>query len=95
MNIPSGYVIVPLHDGRLDRTSDPGCCQIAYIKPVTGRKNGPDGWKLQPIVVVQGSRSKIWQSAAEAIASTKLLTVSAARRLLEEARLASSPGGTR
>jgi hypothetical protein len=91
------YAIVPLNDGRLrlDRTSEPGSCQVAYIKPVTGRRNGLDGWQLQPIVVVQGSRSKIWPTAVEAIASTKLLTASAARRLLENARLGPCAGGTR
>jgi hypothetical protein len=90
------YAVVSLHDGRLrlDRTDGLGTTQVAYFKPVTGRRNGLDGWQLQPIVVVQGSRSKIWPSAAQANASTKLLTVAAARRRLEEALSASSAGGT-
>jgi hypothetical protein len=77
------YAIVRLHDGRyrLDRTAPPAPGPIAFAKPVTDRHGAQIGWKLHPVVVVQGSRGKIWGSAAEALASTKLLTAAAARRL--------------
>ena len=83
MSRVSDYAVVRLHDGRfrLDRTLPPAPGPIAYAKPVIDRLGAQVGWKLHPIVVVQGSRSKIWDSAAEALASTKLLTSVEARRL--------------
>ncbi len=83
MSRVSDYAVVRLHDGRfrLDRTLPPAPGPIAYAKPVIDRLGAQVGWKLHPIVVVQGSRSKIWDSAAEALASTKLLTAVEARRL--------------
>jgi hypothetical protein len=79
----SDYAIVRLHDGRLrlDRTTPPAPGPVAYAKPVIDRLGAQIGWKLHPVVVVQGSRSKVWDSAAEALASTKLLTPVEARRL--------------
>ena len=84
MRCNSNYVIVRLHDGRyrLDRIAPPTPGQVAYAKPVTDRQGSTIGWKLHPIVMVQGSRSKVWPTAAEALASTKLLTAAEARRLL-------------
>jgi hypothetical protein len=78
------YAIVRTHDGRhrLDRTTPPAPGAVALAKPVIGRSGGQIGWQLHPIVVVQGSRSKIWGTAAEALASTKLLTAAEARRLI-------------
>jgi hypothetical protein len=83
MSRVSDYAIVRLHDGRLrlDRTTPPASGPVAYAKPVIDRLGAQIGWKLHPIVVVQGSRSRIWGSAAEALASTKLLTAVEARRL--------------
>jgi hypothetical protein len=77
------YAIVRLHDGRyrLDRTMSPAPGPVAYAKPVVDRLGVQIGWKLHPIVVVQGSRSRVWDSAAEALASKKLLTPNEARRL--------------
>jgi hypothetical protein len=79
----SDYAIVRLHDGRfrLDRTMPPAPGPVAYAKPVIDRLGAQIGWKLHPIVVVQGSCSRVWGSAAEALASTKLLTAAEARRL--------------
>jgi hypothetical protein len=79
----SDYAIVCLHDGRyrLDRATPPALGPVAYAKPVIDRLGAQTGWKLHPVVVVQGSPSRIWGSAAEALASTKLLTAVEARRL--------------
>ena len=90
----SDYAIVRLRDGRfrLDRTTAPSPGAVAYAKPVTDREGGQIGWRLQPIVVVQGSRSKIWPSAGEALASTRLLTPAAARRLIDDASTAATEG---
>ncbi len=85
MDRVSDYAVVRLHDGRfrLDRTAPPAPGPVAYAKPVTDRRGAQIGWKLHPVVVVQGSRSKIWRSAAEALASTRLLTATEARRLAD------------
>ena len=91
----SDYAIVRLHDGRfrLDRTTPPASGPVAYAKPVIDRLGAQIGWKLHPIVVVQGSRSRIWCSAAEALASTKLLTSVEARRLANnDGRAAAAEG---
>jgi hypothetical protein len=86
----SDYAIVCVPDGRfrLDRTTPPAPGPIAFAKPVHDRFGGQIGWKLHPVVVVQGSRSKIWGSAAEALASTQLLTAAEARRLANNDRAA-------
>jgi hypothetical protein len=95
MSRVSDYAVVRLHDGRfrLDRTLPPAPGPIAYAKPVIDRLGAQVGWKLHPIVVVQGSRSRIWDSAAEALASTKLLTAVEARRLANNDGTASPAGG--
>ena len=78
------HAIVRQHDGRyrLDRTTPPAPGPVAFAKPVVDRSGARIGWKSHPIVVVRGSRSKIWGSAAEALASTTLLTAAEARRLM-------------
>ncbi len=95
MSRVSDYAVVRLHDGRfrLDRTLPPAPGPIAYAKPVIDRLGAQVGWKLHPIVVVQGSRSKIWDSAAEALASTKLLTAAKARRLANNHGMAAPAEG--
>jgi hypothetical protein len=74
----SDYAIIRVPDGRfrLDRTTPPAPGPIAFAKPVHDRFGG------------QGSRSKIWGSAAEALASTQLLTAAEARRLANNDRAA-------
>lgn len=81
------FVIVQLPDGRLrlDRMFSGNSGQVAYAKPVFDRDGSSIGWKLQPIVVVQGSRSKMWPHPADALASTKLFSAAVARRLIGEA----------
>ena len=91
------YAIVRMPDGRyrLDRTTATSPTALAYAKPVTDRKGTLIGWKLHPIVVLQGSASRIWPTPADALASTRLLTAAAARRLIDAAIAASTDGAVR
>ena len=83
MGRTSDYAVARVHDGRyrLDRTAPPVPGPVAYAKPAMDRQGSQIGWKLHPVVMVQRSRSKIWPSAADALASTRLLTTADARRL--------------
>ncbi|GLR66919.1 hypothetical protein GCM10010909_15990 [Acidocella aquatica] len=86
MDTSTKCAIFQTTDGRLrlDRISGERASPVAYASPVIDRKGAITGGQLQPIVVVQGSRSKVWPDATEALASTKLLTVAALRRLIHE-----------
>ena len=89
----SDYAVVRLHDGafRLDRMTEPHPGPVAHIKPTLDRSGTPIGWKLHPLVVMQGAKSKVWQTAAEAVASTKLLTPGQARTAVAAADTAGAP----
>jgi hypothetical protein len=69
----------------LTRTSGPFPGTVAFIKPILGRTGGPTGWELKPLVTMQGAKSKIWETADEAIASTKIMTLAAAKRAVTHA----------
>ncbi len=81
------YAVLRTRDGRyrLDRIAEPVPGQVAFAKPICDRMGQQLGWKLHPTVMVQGSRSKIWNTAAEVFAATRLLTVAEARRLVTAA----------
>jgi hypothetical protein len=64
---------------RMDRLREPSPVPVAYVRPVSDRRGGPIGWRLKPLFTMQGSASKIWPTAAEAIASTKLMTLGQAK----------------
>ncbi len=87
MGRPCDYAVVRTRDGRyrLDRTAEPVPGQVAFAKPFCDRRGQQLGWKLYPIVMVQGFRAKIWNTAAEVFAATRLLTVAEARRLVTAA----------
>ncbi len=70
---------------RLNRVTEPFPGTVALIKPVVARTGQPSGWRLKPLFTTQGARGKVWPTAAEAIASTKLLTLAAAKRAVEQA----------
>jgi hypothetical protein len=91
------YAILRVPDGRcrLDRTTVTHPSPVADAKPVTDWQGKLTGWKLQQIVVLQGSASRIWLTAADAIASTRLLTAAAAHRLIDDAIAASTGGAVR
>lgn len=61
---------------------------VARITPVLDRSAHVLGWKLKPVVVMQGATSKLWRDPAEAIAATKLLTPGRARAAVRTAAAA-------
>lgn len=81
MTQTSMYVIVRTHDDsyRLDRTTPPGAGATAFVIRVRDRLGNPLGWRLKPSVVMQGSKGRIWPTAAEALASTKLVSLRVAK----------------
>jgi hypothetical protein len=79
------YSVLKRTDGSfsLNRTTGPIPGTVAFIKPILGRTGDQTGWRLKPLVTMQGAKSKVWDTAAEAIASTKLMTLAAAKRAVE------------
>lgn len=55
-------------------TSAPEPRVVARITPVLDRSAQVIGWRLKPLVMMQGAVSRLWPDAAAAIAATKLLT---------------------
>ncbi len=89
----SDYAVVRLRDGayRLDRMAEPHSGPVANIKPTVDRSGATTGWKLHPLLVMQGSKSKVWQTPAEVVASTKLMTPGQARAAVTAADAAGAP----
>lgn len=81
MNRNGDYTVVRTHDGayRLDRATNPSPGPVAHITPVHDRAQAVTGWRLRPLFTMQGSKSRLWASASDAIAATKLMTPGAAR----------------
>jgi hypothetical protein len=79
MSPSNDYAVARVHDDRyrIERTTPPGTA--AFIDRVRDRTGGPLGWRLKPLVVMQGAKSRLWPSVADAIASTKLMTLREAR----------------
>ena len=69
----------------VNRTGEPSPGPVAFIKPILDRTGEITGWRLKPLVTMQGPQSRVWATAAEAIASTKLMALAAARRAVEHA----------
>jgi hypothetical protein len=90
------YSVARKTDGTfsLTRTSGPFPGTVAFIKPILGRTGDPTGWQLKPLVTMHGAKSKIWETAAEAIASTKLMALAAAKRAVAHASGATGKGVT-
>ncbi len=92
------YAAVRVHADsyRLDRLTPPGTGAVAFVLRFRDRLGNPLGWRLRPLVVMQGARSRIHPTAAEAVASTKLFTPKAAREAVAQAdRGASTTAGAR
>jgi len=70
---------------------DPHPGPVANIKPTEDRSGATTGWKLHPLLVMQGSKNKVWQTPAEVVASTKLMTPGQARAAIGAADAAGSP----
>ena len=93
MDRTSDYTVVRTHDGayRLDRATDPSSGPVANITPVRDRTQAVTGWRLRPLVTMQGSKSRIWASPSEAIAATKLMTPGKARAAVAAADAGAQP----
>jgi len=74
---------------RLDQVSGPGPGPskdpVAFAMRVRDRLDHPLGWQLKPLFVMQGAKSRIWPSAAEVFASTKLMTLKQAKEAIARA----------
>ena len=79
------YTVAKRSDGTfsVNRTGEPSPGPVAFIKPILDRTGEIAGWRLKPLVTMQGPQSRVWATAAEAIASTKLMTLASARRAVE------------
>lgn len=81
------YAVVRVNDERyrVDRVSGPGIGAAAFVIRFRDRLGNPLGWRLRPLVVMQGARSRVHPTAAAALASTKLLTPKKAKDALAQA----------
>ena len=68
-----------------DRLTPPGTAALAFVALSRDRFGNPLGWRLRPLVVMQGARSRIHPTAAAALASTKLLTPKQAKDAVAQA----------
>ena len=86
------YMVVRVHADsyRLDRLTPPGLGAAAFVYRFRDRLGNPLGWRLRPLVVMQGARSRIHPTAAEALASTKLLTPKQAKDAVAQAERSSA-----
>ena len=87
MQQTTAYAVVRVHADsyRLDRLMPPGAGAAAFVVRFRDRLGNPLGWRLRPLVVMQGARSRIHPTAAAAFASTKLLTPKEARDAVAQA----------
>ena len=83
------YAVVRVHADsysyRLDRLTPPGLGAAAFVLRFRDRLGNPLGWRLRPLVVMQGATSRIHPTAAAAVASTKLVTLKAAKDAVAQA----------
>ena len=81
------YAVVRVHADsyRLDRLTPPGAGAAAFVIRFRDRLGNPLGWRLRPLVVMQGARSRVHPTAAAALASTKLLTPKQAKDAVAQA----------
>lgn len=86
------YAVTHVDDDthQLDRATTPATGPIAYITRVLDRRQTTVGWRPRLFLVIQGPRSRIWPSVAEALASTKLLTAAEARAFTGETTVAAT-----
>ena len=88
------YAVVRVHADsyRLDRLTPPGTGAAAFVLRFRDRLGNPLGWRLRLLVVMQGAKSRIHLTAAEAVASTKLVTLKAAKDAVAQADAVAAPG---
>lgn len=96
MGHSTAYTVVRVHDDsyRLDRMTPPGTGAVAFVLRFRDRLGNPLGWRLRPLVVMQGSKSRICPTPAEALASPKLFSLKEARdAVLQADRQATGTAG--
>lgn len=81
------YAVVRVHADsyRLDQMTLPGTGAAAFVLRFRDRLSNPPGWWLRPLVVMQGARSRVHPTGAEAVASTKLVMLKAAKDAVAQA----------
>jgi hypothetical protein len=77
----------------LERTAEPFPGVVAHITPALTQTGEQRGWRLKPLVTIQGATSRLWPTAADAIAATKLMTIAQAQRAVNNA-ISSTTGQT-
>ena len=71
---------------RLVRSKPPDAgVTVARIRPVRDVRQNVTGWRLRPLVTLHGATSRLWKSAAQAIAATRLTSFAQARRMISAA----------
>lgn len=93
MTAASSYSVTREHDGsyRLHSSGPPLPRVVASIVPVKDRTDQVLGWKLKPLVVMQGAKSRLWTTPDEAIIATKLMKPGQAKAAVQAARTAGTP----
>ncbi len=64
---------------------------VATVNQIYDRSNISIGWRLNPLVTLQGSKSRLWPRREDAIASTRLMTAAKARRAISFCRTPTPP----
>lgn len=93
MTAVSGYSVTKERDGsyRLHSSGPPLSRVVANIVPVKDRADLVLGWKLKPLVVMQGAKSRLWTTPDEAIVATKLMTPGQAKAAVRAACKGEAP----
>ncbi len=79
---------------RLDGMKGSTSGAVAFAMLVRDHRGDPLGWRLRPLVVMQGARSRIWPSPAPVFASTKLMTLKQAESAVVRANTAMLAAGS-
>ena len=87
MKAASSYSVTQERDGSysLHSSGPPLSRVVASIAPVKDRTDQVLGWRLKPLVVMQGAKSRLWTTPDEAIIATKLMTPGQARAAVRAA----------
>lgn len=88
MTAENSYFVTLEHDGsyRLHSPGPPLPRAVANIVPVKDRADQVLGWKLKPLVVMQGAKSRLWTAPNKAIVATRLMTPGRAKAAVKAAR---------
>jgi hypothetical protein len=81
------YKLVRIDDNayRLDEKVVSESRPIALIRRKFDQQNQPIGWRLIPLVMMQGSKTHVWPTPEDAIVSTKLLNRKEAGAAVQQA----------